>query len=228
MIGTFEALFVLLVAVLPGGLYTIAREHRGGAWATQDGVRLLVRLVAVSAGFHALFAPLTYQFYRHLVANGALHHGRPISWIWWPALLLYLVLPATLGDLTARSRGWGPHPSRFRRWFQSAVTVYTAASLEPRAWDAVFSRPGTNGWIRMQLTDGSWRAGPWSHAYAAGYPYDQDLYIPNQCRLNADGEFEMEPDGATPQLTGWGLLIRWSEIRFLEILDDTHTLRGGK
>lgn len=57
MTGTFQALFVFLLALLAGARYTIAREHRGAAWPSADPTS---RIIGVSAAFHTLFAPITY------------------------------------------------------------------------------------------------------------------------------------------------------------------------
>ncbi|WP_124394803.1 DUF6338 family protein [Rhodococcus wratislaviensis] len=217
MIGTFQALFVILLAVLPGGLYTIAREHKGAAWSHENATSQLLRFVGVSAAFHVILAPLSYLAYRQLLASGALREGAAISWWWWLVLLAYLVLPYALGEVTARSRSWGPNAGRARTMTRRIVGLYTAESPEPRAWDALFSRPGLTGWVRLKLTDGSWKAGVWSGAYASGYPEEQDLYMPDQAVLDTSGKFVEDRNG-DPQLTGWGILIRWSEVQYLEIL----------
>jgi hypothetical protein len=219
MIGTFQALLVALVAVLPGALYTIAREHRGAAWARDDAASQLIRFVGVSAAFHAVFAPITYWGYSQLIVTGALLEGRSVSWYWWPILLAYLVLPFALGEVTARSRRWDVSsrwPKRAMAWL---VSLYTATSPEPRAWDRVFSTPGLTGWIRLQLKDGTWRGGPWTSSYASGFPEEQDLYLSDQAVLTEDGEFETDESGVAT-LTGWGLLIRWDEVRYLELLEN--------
>ncbi|GCE42956.1 hypothetical protein Rhow_007085 [Rhodococcus wratislaviensis] len=57
----------------------------------------------------------------------------------------------------------------------------------------------------------------WSGAYASGYPEEQDLYMPDQAVLDTSGKFVEDRNG-DPQLTGWGILIRWSEVQYLEIL----------
>jgi hypothetical protein len=69
MIGTFQALLEAMVAVLPGALYTIAREHRNAAWVRGDLTSRLIGFLGVSAVFQALYAPLTYWIYVHAVVH---------------------------------------------------------------------------------------------------------------------------------------------------------------
>lgn len=224
MISTFQALLVALVAVLPGALYTIAREHRTAAWSLDDAAREIIRFLAVSAAFHAVLAPITFYAYRKLIKTGALAAGDVSLW-WWPVLLLYMVLPFALGEITARSRQWGPSSGTFKRWLRRGISLYTATSPEPRAWDRVFSRPDGIGLMRLRLTDGSWKAGPFDGAsYASNMQGDQDLYLADQVELTDDGHFVVNAD-QTPNLLGVGLLIRWSEVRYAEI---SRTDEGGE
>lgn len=223
MISTFQALLVALVAVLPGALYTIAREHRTAAWSLDDAAREVIRFLAVSAAFHALLAPITFYAYCKLIKTGALANGQVSLW-WWPVLLLYVFLPFVLGEVTARSRRWGPQSVRWKRWMRIAISLYTATSPEPRAWDRVFSMPEAIGLIRLQLADGTWKAGPFDgDSYASNMQGDQDLYLADQVELTEDGHFVVDSD-QRPRLLGVGLLIRWSEVRYAEI---SRTEEGG-
>jgi hypothetical protein len=108
MIGTFDALAVALVAVLPGALYTIARENFGATWAWRqtDTATQIFRFLAASVIFHAVFAPLTYIAYRSLVVSDALFEGDRISLWWWAALLVYVVVHYAWGAVTEWSRDW--------------------------------------------------------------------------------------------------------------------------
>ncbi|WP_142301088.1 DUF6338 family protein [Mycobacterium lehmannii] len=226
MVGTFQALLVALIAVLPGALYTIAREHRSASWARGDITSRLIGFLGVSAVFHAIYAPLTYWVYVHAVVSGRLAHGRPIEWWWWPVLFVYVVLPYILGALTANSRKWSAESNWLKRSTKSVVGWFTDQAPEPRAWDMAFSRPELTGWVRLKLKDGTWRAGPWNRApgtpypsYASGYPEPQELYLSDQAAISDGGRFETDEAGE-PELTGWSLLIRWDEITYLELLED--------
>jgi hypothetical protein len=81
MIGSLQALLVALLAVLPGALFTIARERSGATWAWRqtDASTLIFRFLGASAVFHAFFAPVTYLAYQKLIVTDALTRGCPIS-----------------------------------------------------------------------------------------------------------------------------------------------------
>ncbi|MBS1691203.1 MAG: hypothetical protein JST91_03075 [Actinobacteria bacterium] len=124
VIGTFQALFVALVAVLPGSLYTIALVNRGAGWAWRkdDAANQLIGFVGVSAAFHAVFAPATYWAYREVVATNALKSGH-VSWWWWPLLLTYVVVPYGWGIVVAQSRRWGPETASIANGSNAAMSI---------------------------------------------------------------------------------------------------------
>gem|GEM_PF-1076836 len=225
MISTFQALLVALIAVLPGALYTIAREHRNAAWARGDTGSRLIGFLGVSAFFQALYAPLTYWVYVHDIATGWVAMGKPIEWFWWPILLAYVAVPYLVGALTANTRRWNAKSGRIKRAIKAVVRLFTDQAPEPRAWDMVFSRPDLVDWVRIKMKDGTWRAGLRNRqpdtkypSYASGYSEPQELYLSDQAVINQLGEFVT--DEGSPQLTGWSLLIRWEEISVLELLED--------
>lgn len=227
MIGTLEALFVVLVAVLPGAVYTIALENRGAAWAwprTDPGSQV-IRFVGASASFHAVFAPVTYLGYKHLVLTDALTAGTAELY-WWPVLLSYLVLPYIWGEITIRSRKWKFHNRGLNRMIYRVVSLYTASAPEPRAWDWLFSKPGVTGTVRLQLTTGEWKVGYWGDSYASSYGEDGDLYMAVQYVTDGDGGLALDDTGA-PQPVGAGLLIRWSEVRYLEFSESATEVGTG-
>jgi hypothetical protein len=117
MIGTLEALLVALIAVLPGALYTIARENHGASWAWRgtDGATLIFRLLTFSAVFHALFAWVTYRAYQQLDVTDELYDGKPISWWWYLTLLAYIAIPYLWGVLVEKQRR--------KKFIQKAVRV---------------------------------------------------------------------------------------------------------
>lgn len=223
MTGTFEALLVLVVAVLPGAVYTIALENRGAGWAwpKSDTTSQIIRFVGASAVFHALFAPVTYWAYRTLIVTHALSAAGRVELYWWPILLGYLIIPYLWGEVSIRARRNWTETScwlkRFLKWF---VSLYTASAPEPRAWDWFFSKNDLKGTIRLQLTTGEWKAGYWGDSYASSYGEDGDLYLGVQYELNEDGSLALDESGDVKPM-GAGLLIRWSEIRYLEFGDES-------
>jgi hypothetical protein len=71
---TFQALMVLVVALLPGALYVWAFERFAGAWGVRFSDRVL-RFVEVSAVLHAVAAPLSYWLWAAYIRSGRLVEG---------------------------------------------------------------------------------------------------------------------------------------------------------
>jgi hypothetical protein len=216
MIGTLQALLVALLAVLPGALYTIARENSGASWAwrSTDGVTLIFRFLSFSAVFHALFAPLSYYAYRRLIVNPVLANGWPISWRWYALLLVYMALPALFGAFTEMGRR--------RKGVSWLVALWDGRDPELRAWDWFFSKRSSKnpkkrltGIIRMRLMNDEWKAGLWADSYASSYGEEGDLYLTYQYLVSTDGVLVEDANGDYID-GGAGLLIRWSEIRYIE------------
>lgn len=228
--STFQALFVALLPVLPGALYTLARENFGASWAWQqtDTATQIFRFLGASVVLHVLFAPLSYRAYQEFVANRVAENatkGETLSWWWWAALAGYALLPYALGALTESSRSWRPHSCGLIRWPQALLTwllsLFVGKNPEPRAWDFLFSKPDLGGYIRLKLTgDKGWKAGLWVDSYASGFGVDPDLYIAEEIAISDGGEVVFtEDDGQRlPELLERGLLIRWSEIEYLDFM----------
>lgn len=228
MIGTLEALLAALIAVLPGALYTIARENHGASWAWRgtDGATLIFRLLTFSAVFHALFAWVTYRAYQQLDVTDDLYDGKPISRWWYLTLLAYIAIPYLWGVLVEkqrrkkfiqkalRSKYFAKVPrskkiSRFMSWWKSD------APRELRAWDFLFSKQQV-GVIRLQLTNDEWKAGLWANSFASSYGEEGDLYLAEQYIIDKRGVILEGAGGDYVSGGDAGLLIRWSEIRYLE------------
>src|SRR5918996_2184428 len=93
---TFEALAILLLALLPGALYVWAFERFAGAWGIRFSDRVL-RFVEISAILHALLAPVTYRLWIDYLASGNLAEGRaPLAL--WLVPILYVFLPIFAGS----------------------------------------------------------------------------------------------------------------------------------
>jgi hypothetical protein len=224
--STFQALFVALLAVLPGALYTLARENFGASWAWQqtDTATQIFRFLGASAVFHVLFAPLTYRAYQEFVVTDVADNaakGETLSWWWWAALVGYVALPYALGALTESSRNWRLSTCWLIRWPQALLTwclaLFVGKSPEPRAWDWLFSTPNLGGYIRLRLANSEgWKAGLWLDSYASGFGVDPDLYIAEEVAITDDGEIITIDDNDSPGVLGRGLLIRWSEIKYLD------------
>ena len=212
MISTFQALAVALLALLPGASYTFAYERRVGGFGVSLSDRL-VRFLAASALFIALFSGPGLVAYRRYVASGRLGRGQVNAFWFELAILAYVLLPTLIGSLigTGQLRKW--------RW----VTTLVGDAPEPRAWDYLW-RPGVQGIVRLKLKSGVWLGGIFgttaggSRSYAAGYPEAQDLYLSLQLKVDpTTGAFDQDSQGRPVPVDGAsGLLLRWDEIEYLD------------
>lgn len=213
MVGTFQALAVLLLALLPGALYVWSFEREAGGWGLGITDRLL-RFIGASAVFHAVFAPLTYIGYRDFVTTGRLAHGTAPLWL-WPITIAYVAVPTVagfrVGSATVAGKPW--------------TRYIVGRAPAPRAWDHLFSRHNLAGWIRLKLKTGDWivgaygRSGGSKRSYAAGYPDTQDLYLVETVECEREtGKFVLDPDGKLKRREA-GVLIRWEDVLYLEFIE---------
>lgn len=221
---TFQALLVTAIALLPGSVYTIARESRGASWAwrSTDGATLLFRFLTASAFFHLLLAPIGYAAYQHATADHWFDHGHRFPWAWWGWLAGYLLVPYAFGLWMEAARRWTPSPRRIVGFLKNLfiwLPLFVAGRAnEPRAWDRLFAKDRT-GYIMVKLAgDGGWKGGLWyAPSYASAYGEDQDLYIAEQIAVNEDGSVIVDDKG-NPAYLGVGLLISWSEVQYVEFV----------
>jgi hypothetical protein len=74
------------------------------------------------------------------------------------------------------------------------------------------------------MKSGAWIGGAYARidanrtSYAAGYPEDQDLYLVQRADVDSSGQFVYGDDGR-PVLRGSGILVRWSEVEYLEFVE---------
>jgi len=212
MPSTFEALAVLIAALLPGALYIWSFERLAGHWGAALSDRI-VRFVGSSAVLHALAAPATYWFWSSQRAelSGA---GSPSWWLWLLAIG-YVAVPIAAGSAvgygTRHEWGW--------------TRLLTGPDPAPRAWDYLFQAE-RDGWVRLRMKSGVWLGGAYAtgataelKSYTAGYPEPQDIFLSEVVVLDPDsGDFVVDDDGA-PQRTGSGLLVRWEEVEYLEFIE---------
>ncbi len=223
MFETLQALLVAAIAVLPGATYTIARESRGATWAWRQtsAATLIFRFLTASAFFHVLLAPITYRAYEHLVVTHKLADGQTLSWRWWPVLFAYVVVPYVAGAITENVRSWRSDKRWIKRAVSWVVSIYAGRTPEPRGWDRFFGwKP--YGIIRLQLMNGEWKAGLWSdRSLASQYGEDGDLYLADGYFIDENGVIEREGENSDGdyKASGVGILIRWSEVRYLEFVD---------
>ena len=217
MVQTFQAVVVALVVILPGAVYTIARESQGASWAWRqtDAGTILFRFLCASAVYHAFLAPLTYCIYQELILTRKLSTGQSLSWWWWGALLAYVAVPFLGGVFTEKGRAWRDSANCVKKAVSKFVSLYAGSSPEPRAWDWFFDKRPT-GLVRLRLNDGEWKAGVFDQeSFASGYGEEGDIYLVNTFVVDETGVIQDdETDGFVS--ADVGLLVRWSEVRYLE------------
>ncbi len=212
MPNSFEAVGVVVLAVLPGALYVWGFERIVGNWGISLSDRVL-RFIGTSALVHALLAPATYWLWANFLRGGVLSKGEPLPWGLWLVVVAFVGLPFLAG--TAVGRG----TSQRSAW----ATIFTGPDPAPRAWDHFFaSRP--DGWIRLKLKSGPWIGGAFApddsglESYAAGYPESQDLFLARMVEVDPEtGQFLIEE--GRPVIRDSSLLIRWDEVEFMEFID---------
>lgn len=211
------ALLIVVVAVLPGSLYTWGFERQASGYGVTLADRTF-RFIAVSLLFHILFGWAEYGLYRAAFSGNQFGAGQFAAA--WGALLILIVVPAAVGTVlgglystrTLRS-GW-PRVRRFLTSRQESrlLAVTLGRTPAPRAWDNLFSEHPTV-YIRLATTDGTSLAGLFAAgSYAAGYPSDGDLYLEEAWRLEDDGSFG--DDGGL----GYSLYIPASQIAWMELV----------
>lgn len=206
MAGTFEALGVVVVAILPGGAYVWALERRLGPWGAGATDRIL-RLIGTSAAFHVVAAPLSYWLWAELVRPGRVARGEPLSWLFWLVPVAYVGMPWLFGTLV----GSAAQSGRLPRVFDRVLFVRS-----PRAWDVLWADPNRRGWVRLRLKSGVWIWGGFGahfpggpSSYASRFPEPGDLWLAPV--LGPDGKPRGE--GAPS-----GVLVRWEEVEYLEFV----------
>jgi hypothetical protein len=188
------ALAIVIVAVVPGSMYTWAYEREASAFGVTLADRTL-RFIAISLLFNLVLGWPEYLLYRVALAGQRFEVGQFAAT--WTAVLLVVALPGVIGTVlgglyaTRNSReGWALirnrlSPERERRLLRLALGRTPA----PRAWDDLFSDRPTM-YLRVQTADGTPVAGLFADdSYAGGFPYDADLLLEDAWNLNDDGSF---------------------------------------
>jgi Family of unknown function (DUF6338) len=212
MPSTVEALGVIVAALLPGALYVWAFERVVGRWGVGFSDRFL-RFVGVSAAFHALAAPATYNIWFDYLRPEAQQGANELPWWLWLVALGYVALPTAAGYFVGwRYRGGG-------EWTRAMV----GGTAPPTAWDDIFSRrPACH--VLMRLKSGEWIGGEYAAgSYAGGHPEPADLYLSAEVLVDQEqGNFVLDAD-RKPVQTGYGVLVEWADVEYLEIAQVAET-----
>jgi hypothetical protein len=222
VVETFPALWLSALALLPGALFTWAREQQTGRWGVALSDRLL-RFVGTSALLHVLLLPLSYWLYGRFLAPEAADRGH-LRWWLWPLTLAYVAVPLVLG------RVLGIGIRRDTRW----AAWIAGGSPAPRAWDHLFGRAAAGDWVVVRLKDGTWLAGTYGAAargrpssHASRYPELQELFLADTAEVDGEGEIVKTEDGGTRML-GRGVLVRWDEMSYLQFVPKRTRVDAGR
>jgi hypothetical protein len=212
---TGEALLVLLLAVLPGAMFTFGFERQAGAFGVTLADRVL-RFVAVSAAFTAAYAWPVYLA-RSALLSGDLDAPR-FGLLWGSGVLglgIPLVCGTTIGGLYA-SRRTRDRWRRLRRRLSPArearlLRAVLGPDPAPRAWDHLFSERPT-AYLRVRTTAGGWLGGAFAEeSYAGGFPQDGDLYLEEAWHVDEQGVFGQKA-------LGYAVYVPAATIAYIEIV----------
>jgi hypothetical protein len=161
-----------------------------------------------------LFSGPTYVLYHRYIVSHLLQTGNASALTIELIALVYLAIPFCCALVVALGVR--------KRW--PFFSILWAETSEPRAWD--YAWKSRKAIVRLRLKSGTWLGGdftsrdfPSPSSYASGYPEEGDLYFARQVVVNAsDGSFERGTDGR-PVLIDTGLLLRWAEVEYLELID---------
>jgi hypothetical protein len=211
------ALGVVLVAVLPGAVYTWAFEREAGSYGVTLADRTL-RFLASSTVLHLLFAWPEYLVFRVAIEGRSRILAGQFAMLWL-VLLLLSVLPAVagtvLGGLYATRSARVSWP-KLRGWLtaereQRLLRILLGRDPAPRAWDDLFSeRP--HCYLRVRTIGDGWLAGKFaSGSYAAGYPNEPDLLLEEAVEVDQE-------TGVLGKPLGYPLYIAAGQIAWMELV----------
>jgi hypothetical protein len=202
MPATFEALAVLLFAVVPGYL-AIAAWSRAKTWAgLNTDIDTIVKSVAVSLAIQVAFSPITILWLYRYWRAGTLeaHPGDVAAWLFMVVLIVPLVGGTLAGLLSDGFFTFLPG----------------LAPVAPSAWDAFFDQREmpASGFIVVEFEDGKRVGGGWGiGSYAITSPQRQGLVLAVEWELDEDGH----PVRPTPDSAGL-LIPDASRIRYARML----------
>ena len=213
---TVVALAILIVAVLPGSMYTWAFERQASAFGVTFADRTL-RFLAVSMLFHLALGWPEYLLYRVAFVSNKLDAGQFAAA--WAGALVLIAVPATIGTVLGglyASRntriGWDRLRKRLSAE-QERLVLRTALGRDPapRAWDDLFSERPTV-YLRIRTADGAWLAGRFAEeSYAGGFPHEADLLLEEAWEIDDEGVLGDEG-------LGYSVYIPAEQIAWLEVV----------
>lgn len=216
MPSSAEALFVAMLAVVPGFVATVVWA-RANTWKGAPGdLRLVLESLALSLIIQAAAAPVTIVWlYPHRSALAEFPE-RLAAWV----LLVTVVLPAA-GGIGARlassflaARGLGDITGWRRR-----LAILWPATVPPSIWDWLFTERVPDGkFLLIEFNDGTCVAGAFdARSFALTSPETHGVFLSTEWLLDENGEI------TAPVQDSEGILIRdMTAVRSVRVL------RGGE
>jgi hypothetical protein len=221
------ALGILLVAVLPGAIYTWAFEREAGLYGVTLADRLL-RFVAGSTFMHLVLGWPEYLVFRLAIEDRERILAGQFA-VLWLGLLVLAGLPALAGTIlgelyaTRTSRtGW----RWLRRWLTAnrerrLLRILLGRDPAPRAWDDLFSEQ-LQCYLRVRTVGDTWLAGKFaSGSYAGGYPNEPDLLLEEAYEVD-------QVSGILGRPLGYPLYIASGQIAWIEVVWPSDDVRNGQ
>ena len=227
---SFPQVLIFIAMLVPGFSFVAVRTWYVG-WRSPDygaGSRILEALY-VSAIFLVIYAgALAVGFGLSSIWTGvgtlsALHawlvdgwKGAPAGWLALLAVVLLVVVPGTTSALMVRRKSKivvGPDGTR---------TVVKARvnrnQSTPRAWDHAAYGAEDECFVRILSHTGVYVGGWYGEgSYSSTYPYEKDIFIAHQWRMNKEGEF-VEP--LTDSLGVWVPLTESCQVEWIAMPAD--------
>ncbi len=203
---TVVGLLILVVAVLPGLVYTLAFERQAGDFGATFADRTM-RFIAVSVLFHLVVGWPEYWAYRHTLGEpGPISSGDFA--ILWVAVAVMVIAPAFVGVVLGRAYERRRTLSRGK---QKLLQLALGHDVAPRAWDDFFSSSPT-AYLRVRTTEGEMLAGLFANrSYAAGFPQEPDLLL--------EEAYDLDPvSGQLGRGLGYPLYIAAGKIAWIEVV----------
>lgn len=218
MVGTFQALSLLLLTILPGAVLLFSYERNAGPLAGDANERALHFLIGTVLVFPytATLAAWTYTSVLHVSVDGSqaqftnrLEDPSDLSLGWTLLPLAYVLLPWCLGWATGKGR-----VSLRRRAVKNRAT-----SLVPgvTAWDIVFLEPGPK-LISAKLRGGPWVAGVFSDSSFASAPAGKQKELVLEAGVQVDDAGQVERDDyGTPVVLPGPVVINYADVELMVV-----------
>lgn len=218
MVGTVQAVGLLLLAVLPGAVLVVSYERHAGPLADDINERTLRFIVGTALIFPyaAGLAGSVYTRILHVPIGSSrdtyrnrLLEPSDVSLWWYAVPVAYVLVPWGLGRFAGLAR------IALRRRTVRRRTASLVPGLE--AWDIVFLESGPK-LIAMKIRGGSWVAGVFAGNSFASAPAakERELVLEVGVEVDERGTIQRDDDG-TPLLTAASIVVAYADVELMTV-----------